>query len=125
MQISGLCNYAVSKVSIEPFAIRTSEPGYFDNSEAVVIWSGVEGDLQKLSRLKYEIDSVLDCSTYDVEPYLFRPHISLFSIKDKSVRPQQILKGIICKPMEIQVDQFKLFAIYEGQAGYSEICTFR
>lgn len=97
----------------------------FDNDDAIVIWSGVEGDLMKLNGLKAEIDRVLDNSTYEVGSHSFRPHISLFSIYDKTIRPQQIMKGIACRPAKIQIDQFKLFAIYEGQTGYTEICTFR
>lgn len=113
------------KVEVVPFTIRTSEPCYFDNEDAIVIWTGVKGNLMELNRLKSRIDRVLESSIYDIEPYSFRPHISLFSIKDKTIRPQQIMKGVTYEPAEIQVNQFKLFAIYEGQAGYSEICTFR
>lgn len=115
----------LSKVEVVPFTIRTSEPSCFDNEEAMVIWAGVEGDLIELNRLKAKIDRVLEDSTYDMEPYSFTPHISLFSIKDRTVSLQQIMNGITCESTEIHVNQFKLFAIHEGQVSYTEICTFR
>ncbi|MDP6775177.1 MAG: RNA 2',3'-cyclic phosphodiesterase [Candidatus Latescibacteria bacterium] len=79
---------AVKEISgtFVPFTLRTSDVGGFPNRErAKVVWVGVEGDLEALSRLQKDVDEALGSLGFPRDERKYFPHLTLGRARRKPV----------------------------------------
>jgi len=76
---------------ILPFRLETTCLGAFPNlSRPNVLWIGIDGDLDKLSMLQKQIDSVLEKKGFPKEKRTFNPHLTIVRLReDTSVQNRQ------------------------------------
>jgi len=68
---------------ISPFHLEISGLGAFPNlKQARVFWVGINGELDKLSRLQQNIDSALAALKFEKEERPFVPHLTLARIRE-------------------------------------------
>jgi len=68
---------------ISPFHLEISGRGAFPNlKQARVFWVGIDGELDKLSRLQQNIDSTLAALGFAKEERPFVPHLTLARIRE-------------------------------------------
>jgi 2'-5' RNA ligase len=75
---------------ISPFQLEISGLGAFPNlKQARVFWVGIGGELDKLSRLQQDIDSVLAALRFAKEERPFVPHLTLARIREGASPPER------------------------------------
>jgi 2'-5' RNA ligase len=87
---------AVKKAAqgISPFLLEISGLGAFPSlKQARVLWVGVSGELDKLSRLQQNIDSALAALGFAKEERPFVPHLTLARIREGASAPERTSFG--------------------------------
>jgi 2'-5' RNA ligase len=80
-RISGAMQGAVQGIS--PFHVQVKDLGVFPDPRRVrVIWVGLTGDIEKLSRLQQNIESALKPLGFTPENRPFAPHLTLARVRD-------------------------------------------
>jgi 2'-5' RNA ligase len=75
---------------ISPFHLEISGLGAFPNlRQARVLWVGVGGELDKLSRLQQSIDSALAALGFAKEERPFVPHLTLARVREGASPPER------------------------------------
>ena len=73
-----------------PFQLEISGLGAFPTlKQARVLWVGIGGELDKLSRLQQEIDSALTAMGFAKEERPFTPHLTLARIREGASPPER------------------------------------
>ena len=81
---------AESVVGITPFVLETRQLGAFPSIDRTkVIWVGVSGEMDKLARLRDNIEKNAEALGFKREPQSFNPHLTLGRVRD-GVRPDEI-----------------------------------
>jgi 2'-5' RNA ligase len=81
---------AESVVGITPFVLETRQLGAFPSIDRPkVIWVGVSGEMDKLARLRDNIEKNAEALGFKREPQSFNPHLTLGRVRD-GVRPDEI-----------------------------------
>ena len=79
---------------ISPFLLEISGLGAFPSlKQARVLWVGVSGELDKLSRLQQNIDSALAVLGFANEERPFVPHLTLARIREGASAPERTSFG--------------------------------
>ena len=79
-----------AKQGISPFHLEISGLGAFPSlKQARVFWVGIGGELDKLSRLQQNIDSVLATLGFAKEERSFVPHLTLARIRQGASPPER------------------------------------
>ena len=79
---------------ISPFLLEISGLGAFPSlKQARVLWVGVSGELDKLSRLQQNIDSALAALGFAKEERPFVPHLTLARIREGASAPERTSFG--------------------------------
>jgi 2'-5' RNA ligase len=72
-----------------PFSLEVKELGVFPNPKRVqIVWVGLGGELEKLSRLQQRIESGLAKLGFAPENRRFTPHLTLARLRDRAT-PQE------------------------------------
>lgn len=75
----------------EPFRIVLKPMGCFPNSRNPrVIWLGIDGDLERMSRLRDDLQQALSPFGIKEEERAFRPHLTLGRFKKPTKRPTEM-----------------------------------
>ena len=78
-----------SAQGIQPFQLEVSEVGAFPNLERVqVLWVGVKGELEKITRLQKSIELNTEQLGFPRESRDFSPHLTLGRVRDET-RPNE------------------------------------
>jgi 2'-5' RNA ligase len=82
---------------IAPFRIEVNELGGFPNLRRVqVVWVGIGGEMDKISRLQQQIESGLFHLGFAVESRPFTPHLTLARLRERaSLEERQSLGQLI------------------------------
>jgi 2'-5' RNA ligase len=72
-----------------PFSLEVKELGVFPNPRRVqIVWVGVSGEVEKLSRLQQRLESGLEKLGFPPENRRFTPHLTLARLRDRAT-PQE------------------------------------
>ena len=75
---------------ISPFHLEISGLGAFPNlKQARVLWVGIGGEMDKLSRLQQNVDSALAALGFAKEERSFVPHLTLARIREGASPPER------------------------------------
>ena len=87
-EITGAMKRAVEGIC--PFCLEISGLGVFPNLKQVrVLWVGVGGELDRLSRLQQNVDSALAALGFPKEERPFVPHLTLARIREGTSAPDK------------------------------------
>ncbi len=99
----------LKKVRFLPFELETAALGMFLNTNFPVIWSGVQGDIEKLRVLQADVDHVLDIH----DRIGYTPHITLAYFHYPIASLQKAVSSV---PVQIPVKSFELYRILKSEA---------
>jgi 2'-5' RNA ligase len=78
----------------QPFTLSVAGLGVFPNKRAPrVIWAGIQGEVERLSRLQALLESGLEKLGFAREQRSFRPHLTIGRVKDRR-RCQGLLQAM-------------------------------
>jgi 2'-5' RNA ligase len=89
-----------------PFSLEVKELGVFPNSRRVqIVWVGVSGELEKLSRLQQRIESGLEKLGFAPENRRFTPHLTLARLRDRATPQEREKLGQLIAETEFEAAQ--------------------
>jgi RNA 2',3'-cyclic 3'-phosphodiesterase len=117
---------------IKPFSLRVSGLGVFPGQTRVrVVWIGLTGDLEMLSRLKKNIQNALEPLGFKPEARAFTPHLTLGRVRDDARSDERLELGKLIGETKENIDivfNVKTVHLFRSQlkptgAVYSKIAT--
>jgi len=89
---------------ISPFRLEISGLGAFPNlKQPRVLWVGIEGEIDKLSRLQENIDSALAPLGFAKEEHAFVPHLTLARIRQEASPAQRRNLGELVESINFEL----------------------
>jgi 2'-5' RNA ligase len=114
------------------FSISLKPMGCFPNSRNPrVIWLGLDGDLERMSRFRGDLQAALSPFGIKEEERAFRPHLTLGRFKQPAKRPTE-LEQMLAKHRDLSspactLDELVLFRsdLKPGGAVYTKLLSWR
>ncbi len=102
--ISSAMTNAVQDIS--PFKLEVKELGVFPNPRRVqIVWVGMSGETEKLSRLQQRIESGLEKLGFPPENRRFTPHLTLARLRDRATPQEREKLGQLIAETEFDASQ--------------------
>lgn len=108
--VSGIVD-RMSALQFQPFHLKLSHTGIFHDEQFPVAWAGVDGDLNPLSALKSQVDTLLDDFPCAKSIHSFVPHITLLFLNQS---PCSDALPLPVPTSEMTVSKITLYEIRSG-----------
>ena len=109
-QVDEIAETAAREVENEPpLTLRPSGLGAFPSRRKPrVIWVGMEGEVQRLTRIQARVENALEPLGFVREKRAFRPHLTIGRVKDR-----RRLQSLIDAMAELKIPEFDSFDVTE------------
>lgn len=109
-QVDKIAETAARAVENEPpLTLRPSGLGAFPSRRKPrVIWVGMEGEVQRLTRIQARVENALEPLGFVREKRAFRPHLTIGRVKD-----HRRIQALIDAMAELKISEFDSFDVTE------------
>lgn len=95
-----------------PFSLEVKELGVFPNPRRVqIVWVGVSGEVERLSRLQQRIESGLRILGFAPENRRFTPHLTLARLRDHATPQERERLGQLVAETEFAAGSFTVNSV--------------